>query len=344
MPTTETQDKLYCGSDLHGNNVFLTLCNQKGQRVMQRRVKANLASVNQALEPYMERIESIAVESTFNWYWFVDGLKDKGMDVRLANPARMMQYTGLKSSDDKTDAGWIAEQLRLGILPEGYIYPKEVRPVRDLLRRRMFVVRQRMETILSCESLFARHAWKWPGATEFKKWKMESVQKLEADEFTELQLGSLLELMRKQDGIAHWIEGKIKEKLKPSADYKKVRMIPGVGLILGMVILLESGDFSRFPSAGDYASYCRTVQSKRVSNDKQKGTNNRKNGNRYLSWAFAEAGIFAIRYYPKIKSWYERKKRRSNIPKAQRALACKLAKATWHVMNGKEFKEEMLFH
>ena len=116
-----------------------------------------------------------------------------------------------------------------------------------------------------------------------------------------------------------------------------------MGLILGMVVLLESGPFERFPSAGDYASYCRTVQSERRSNDKKKGENNRKNGNPYLSWAFAEAAIFAIRYYPKIAAWYERKKRRSNAPKALRALACKLAKAAWHVMRGNEFNEEMLF-
>ena len=89
MTTTETQPKLYCGSDLHGNNVFLTLCDEKGQRVMERRVKANLESVNKALKPHWDRIETIAVESTFNWYWFVDGLRCQGMDVRLANPAQM---------------------------------------------------------------------------------------------------------------------------------------------------------------------------------------------------------------------------------------------------------------
>ena len=343
MPTTETQNQLYCGSDLHGNNVFLSLCDQQGQRVMERRVKANLESVTKALEPFRDRIQSIAVESTFNWYWFVDGLNDQGMDVRLANPAGMEQYSGLKASNDATDAAWIAEQLRLGILPEGYIYPKETRPIRDLLRRRMFIVQQRMQAILSAESLFARHGWKWPGATKFKKWNMESVRTLNPDSYTESQFECFLKLISTQDELANKIETRLKKDLKPKPEYKRLQSLPGIGLVLAMVILLESGEFSRFPSAGDYASYCRTVQSRRSSNEKKKGENNRKNGNRFLSWAFAEAGVFAIRYYPRIKSWYERKKRRSNAPKAQRALACKLAKATWHVMNGKEFNEEMLF-
>ena len=343
MQTTEAQDKLYCGADLHGSNVFLTLCNAQGKRVMERRVKANLDAVSHALAPYRDRIQSVAVESTFNWYWFVDGLRNQGFDVRLANPGRMEQYDGLKASDDATDAGWIAEQSRLGILPECYVYPPEVRPIRDLLRRRMFMVQQRTQSILSVESLFARQGWKWPGVGEFKKWNLESIHQLKADSFTELQVQGLLELVRKQDALADWIESKLLETLKPKGDYQRVQEVPGIGLILGMVILLESGNFERFGSAGNYASYCRTVKSQRLSNLKSKGQNNRKNGNRYLSWAFAEAAVYAIRYYPNIKAWYERKKRRSNAPKAQRALACKLAKATWHVMRGTAFNEQMLF-
>lgn len=341
--TTEAQERVYCGADLHGNNVFLTLCNEQGKRIMERRVKANLEAINQALGPYWDRIRTVGVESTFNWYWFVDGLRGQGRDVRLANPARMAQYEGLKATDDASDAGWIADQLRLGILPECYVYPAEVRPIRDLLRRRMFIVNQRTRTLLSVESLFARQGWSWPGVKEVKELEREEILSWGADAWTELQLSSLLELVRKQDGLAHWLEGKVLENLKPQAEYERVQQVPGVGRILGMVICLESGDFKRFASAGDYASYCRTVKSRRLSNQKQKGQNNRKNGNRYLSWAFAEAAAYAIRYYPGIAKWYERKKKRSDAPKAMKALACKLAKATWHVMQGKDFDEAMLF-
>ena len=343
MQTTEAQDTVYCGADLHGNNVFLSLCDQQGKRVMQRRVRANLECVNRALDPYWDRIRTIAVESTFNWYWFVDGLRSQGRDVRLANPAQMEQYEGLKASNDATDAAWIAEQLRLGILPECYVYPPEVRPMRDLLRRRMLIVQQRTQTLLSLEGLFARYGWGWPGTGVWKEWTLDETRKLQADPFTELQLTVMRELFCKQDGLVRWLERKVLEDLKPRPDYQRIQQVPGIGRILGMVVLLESGDFQRFASAGDYASYCRTVKSERLSNAKKKGQNNRKNGNRYLSWAFAEAAVFAIRHYPQIQRWYERKKRRSNAPKALRALACKLAKATWHVMQGKTFDEAMLF-
>jgi len=343
MATTEAQNRLYCGADLHGNNVFLTLCDSAGQRVLERRVKANLAAVNEALDPYWERIEQMAVESTYNWYWLVDGLRSQGRDVRLANPAKMDQYSGLKVGDDASDAGWIAEQMRLGILPESYVYPPEVRPIRDALRRRMLIVRQRTQTLLSLESLFARHGLSCPRAEVLKQWTTAEVEALKVDAFTRLQVESLLGVVRQQDKMASWIETTVRQAVKPRAEYGRIQQVPGIGPVLGLVVALESGDFGRFASAGDYASYCRTVKSERRSNGKKKGENNRRNGNPYLGWAFAEAAVYAIRFYPRIAAWYERKKRRRNVPVAMKALACKLAKATWHVMRGKDFDEAMLF-
>ena len=107
--------------------------------------------------------------------------------------------------------------------------------------------------------------------------------------------------------------------------------------------MLESGDFGRFPGAGNYASYSRAVKSERTSNGKKKGRNNAKNGNRYLAWAFVEAATYAARFNPRIHAWYERKKRKSGVPKAKKALACKLAKAVWHVMDGKDFDVKLMF-
>jgi transposase len=343
MQTTEAQAKLYCGADLHGNNVFLTLCDGQGKRVMERRVKANLAAVSAALAPYGEQVERVAVESTYNWYWFVDGLRAQGRDVRLANPAKMDQYAGLKVADDASDAGWIAEQMRLGILPESYVYPAAVRSIRDALRRRMLIVRQRTQSLLSLEGLLARYGLEVPTVTTLKGWTGTEVAALPVDEFTQLQVRSLVTLVRHQDELARGIEAAVLRAVSPKAEYRRIQQVPGIGPVLGLVVVLESGDFGRFGSAGHYASYARTVKSERWSNGKKKGENNRKNGNRYLAWAFAEAAVFAVRFYPRIAGWYERKKRRRNVPVAMKALACKLAKAAWHVMRGEDYQEAMLF-
>jgi hypothetical protein len=81
-------------------------------------------------------LQGIVVESTYNWYWLVDGLMDKGHKLHLANTAAIQQYAGLKYTDDNSDVRWLVHILRLGVLPQGYFYPKHDRAVRDLLRKR----------------------------------------------------------------------------------------------------------------------------------------------------------------------------------------------------------------
>ena len=114
--------------------------------------------------------------------------------------------------------------------------------------------------------------------------------------------------------------------------YARLNTIPGIGRILGMTITMEVGDVSRFKTDGDFASYCRTVDARRLSNHKQKGENNQKCGNKYLSWAFVEAANFARRYDENCRRWYDRKAAKTSKVLATKALACKLAKAAWYVM------------
>lgn len=343
MQTTEAQDTLYGGADLHGNNVVLALCDAGGKAVFKRRVKANLKAVNTAMKPYWPRVAAMAVESTYNWYWFVDGLKEQGRDIRLANPAKIAQYEGIKQTDDLSDAAWLAEMLRLGILPECYVYPKEIRPIRDALRRRQIFVRQRTQSLLSLQAFFARSGLDEPTAAELKSWTEAELDALHLGAFDQLQAASLLESVRQADRLAGRIEREVLAVANPVADFQTIQQIPGVGPILGLTILLESGSFARFPSAGHFASYCRAVPSERQSNGKKKGQNNRKNGNAYLGWAFIEAVAHAIVHYPRIRAWYDRKKRRRGSSVAFKALAAKLAKATWLVMQGKVYNERMLF-
>ena len=93
------------------------------------------------------------------------------------------------------------------------------------------------------------------------------------------------------------------------------------------------GDIGRFAGAGNFASYCRAVEAQRTSNQKKKGENNSKCGNKYLGWAFVEAANFARRYDERCRKWYDRKAAKTSTIIATKALACKLAKAAWHVMS-----------
>ena len=149
---------LYGGIDLHGNNNVIAIIDDKDRVMYQKRLDNDLDIVLTALGPYRDELVGLAVESTFNWYWLVDGLMDNDYRVHLATPAAMEQYSGLKYTDDKTDSRWLAHMLRLGILPEGYIYPKEDRPVRDLLRKRCQLVRYRTSNLLSVNNLITRNS------------------------------------------------------------------------------------------------------------------------------------------------------------------------------------------
>ena len=136
-------EPLMAGIDLHSNNLVIGIVDQSGQRLKHQKLDCNLQQVEQFLAPFKAQLKSIAVESTYNWYWLVDGLRARSYPVVLANPAQIDQYSGIKHADDKNDAYFLAELQRLNILPTGHIYDPVLRPVRDLLRRRMSLVHQR---------------------------------------------------------------------------------------------------------------------------------------------------------------------------------------------------------
>ncbi len=149
--------KLYGGIDLHSNNSVIALLDEEDKTVYRRRLPNDLDTVLTELAPYQEALEGLVVESTYNWYWLVDGLMEAGYRLHLANTAAIVQYEGLKFANDDTDARWLAKMLRLGVLPEGYVYPKAERPVRDLLRKRSHLVRQHTNQLQSMQNLMARN-------------------------------------------------------------------------------------------------------------------------------------------------------------------------------------------
>ena len=320
------------GMDLHSNNVMIGLMDLEGHRLRHKRVACDLQAVDQVLAPYRERIDTIAVESTYNWYWLVDGLREKDYNVVLANPAKMDQYEALKHTDDQSDAYHLAELLRLKILPTGHIYDPEVRPVRDALRRRMRLVQQRTSLLLSLTGLQARTLGRALPLKKLKTLTPALASHLFEQPANQLIAQIQVELVKHLNkGIAR-IEAAVLKKARPLPCYAKLLTIPGIGKILGLTITLETGEVKRFPSAGDYASYCRCVDTHRISNGKSKGQNNGKSGNRYLAWAYVEASHFARRSEPACQSFWDRKAAQTNRIVATKALACKLSKAAWHVM------------
>ena len=324
--------KIMVGIDLHSNNALCGLMDESGRRLHHKQLPCDLAAILQLLKPYQERIDTIAIESTYNWYWLVDGLADHGYHVVLANPAAMQPYGGKKHTDDVSDAYFLAELLRLNLLPTGHIYDRKLRPVRDLLRRRMLLVHQRTTLILSFKSLNERTLGQRVPLARVKAMSAADAQARFTAQADQLLAGEQITLMEHYTDTIAKIEKHIMEVAEKTASYQRLQEMPGIGKILGLTIALETGDAKRFADAGHFASYSRCVKSVRQSNHKKKGENNRKCGNKYLAWAFVEAAHFACRHDDQCRRFYDRKKQPSNPAIATKSLACKLAKAAWHVM------------
>ena len=325
-------DKLIAGIDLHSNNLVVGVINQDGKRIAHRKLDCELEQVLEFIKPMKRRLQSMAVESTFNWYWLVDGLRAQGYPIDLANPAQIQQYSGIKHADDKHDAFHLAELQRLNILPKAHIYDPQLRPVRDLLRRRTNLVQQRTALFLSFKSLYARTTGQQLPLKELKNMEPKEGKSLYEHPANQLIATVQLEQIESLDRNISRIEKAVLDCAREIPLYQKLLTMPGIGKILGMTITMEVGDIARFKTDGDFASYCRAVDSRRLSNGKQKGENNQKCGNKYLSWAFVEAANFAKRSDENCRRWYDRKKAKTSTVLATKALACKLAKAAWHIM------------
>ena len=324
----------YCGIDLDSNNHVVVVIDEEDKRVFDKRINNDLSLTLKALSPYQESLQGIAVESTFNWYWLVDGLQEHGYDLRLVNTAAVKQYDGLKFSGDHHEAFHLAHLMRLGILPTGYIYPKEQRAIRDLLRRRLALVRTASTQLISVQSQIWRSTGTRFSSAELRKPDFVPPQ---LDNYTLQAVHAGLAVYQTVQREIDALELSAHQAVKLTDAFKILQTVTGIGKILGLTIMLETGTIERFAGPGNFASYCRCVDSTRTSNGKKKGEGNAKAGNKYLSWAFSEAAHFAVRFEPLAQRFYERKKARTNGIIAIRAVARKLARATWMMLKHQVF-------
>ena len=322
----------YSGIDLHSNNSVVVVIDEEDRVVAQKRLPNDLAKIVAMLMPWRDELVGVVVESTFNWYWLVDGLQAAGFEVQLANTVAIKKYEGLKHSGDEADAQYLAHLLRLGILPTGAILPAEQRAVRDLARKRMQLVRSRTTHVLAVENITARQYGARISSNAVKRLSAEAIDQMPLPEDVALAIKANVAVIKTLSAQIDLLEKRLQEKVGAQAEYALLTSVPGIGRVLATTILLETGPIERFATAGNFASYARCVDSVRTSNGKKKGEGNTKNGNKYLAWAFVEAAHFALRFCAEAKRFYERKKARTNNVVAIKALAHKLARACFHIL------------
>ncbi len=325
-------DRFYVGIDLHSRSMRMCVIGEDGKRVCERTFACELMILLEFLRPYGTNMV-IAVESTNNWYWLVDGLMGAGYDVRLAHSYGLSLITKAKVKTDRRDARRLARYLRLDDLPEGYIYPKEQRPHRDLLRRRTSLVQFRSATLAGIRMQLKQYNRDIFSAEDLKKIDPEVFDREPLPEPVILTCRFAIQRANLITDQIREMERRIRRKTRQQPEFKILKTLPGVDNILGMTIHYEVGDIARFPSDRDFASYCRVVPPASVSAGKASSGTGRRQGNPYLRWAYGQAAIAAIRYYPDCRRFRDRHLNRRSGPAARLISNCIVA----HKLNTASF-------
>jgi transposase len=325
--------KFYCGIDLHARTMYLCLLNQEGEIILHRKMKAAPEPFLQAIAPYREDLVG-CVECIFTWYWLADLCTYEEIPFVLGHALYMKAIHGGKAKNDKRDAHKIAVLLRGGMLSQAYVYPAKMRATRDLLRRRMHLVRKRAELLTHIQQTNSQYnlpeigkklAYKANRAGVTERFPEPAIQKSIALDLTLIdtydRLLTDLELDLVSTAQAH-----------DAQTFDRLRSIPGVGKILALVLRYESHDITRFPRVQEFVSSCRLVKCAKESAGKRYGTSGKKIGNAYLKWAFSAAAVLFLRNHPAGQKYLARLERRHGTGKALTVLAPKLARAVYYML------------
>jgi transposase len=340
------QHRFYCGVDLHARTLSLHLLDQAGHTLLATTLDADGATFLEAIQPYRDDLV-VCCECLFCWYWLADLCKEEEIAFVLGHALYMKAIHGGKAKNDKIDAAKIARLLRGGTIPYAYVYPKGMRETRDLLRRRLYLVRKRAETITHIQNTNSQY-----NLPPFGKKLTFAANRAElkiAERFRDPQLRKNVEtdlhLLDDYDELLGDLELHLTRtaKVEDPQAYARVQSIPGVGKILALVLLYEIHQIQRFESAGQFLSYCRLVRCAHESAGKPLGFGGTKIGNAHLRWAFAEAAVLFARHSARAKQWLARQEKKLGKSRALSRLAARLGRTVYHLLRKREVFDENRF-
>jgi transposase len=338
--------RFYCGVDLHARTMYLCILDANGQVVFDKNLAAQPDAFLQAVAPFRDGLV-VAVECLFCWYWLADLCAKEQLPFVLGHALYMKAIHGGKSKNDQIDAGKIARLLRGGNLPQAYVYPAGMRATRDLLRRRMYLVHKRAETIAHVQNTNSQYNYAPFGKKLSYAGNREELQV--AERFTDPSVRRMIDvdlaLIDHYDALLGDVELYLTRTAKvDDADaFHRLRSVPGVGKILALVLLYEIHDVRRFAEVGHFLSYARLVRCAHESGGKKLGSGGKKIGNPHLRWAFSEAACLFLRQSETAKKWLQRQEKKRGKGKALGVLAAKLGRAVYHVLRKKVAFDEKRF-
>ena len=341
------QHKYYCGIDLHAKSMYLCILDNTGKSLVHRNIRTDGNYFLKVLEPYREDVV-VGVECMFSWYWVSDLCAEEGIDFTLGHCLYMRAIHGGKAKNDKIDSKKIATLLRGGMFPTAYVYPKEMRSARDLMRRRIHFCRKRADLIRHVQ--ISRIQYNLP---EFKRNirnrygnSREGIIEHFSDPFVKKSIEADTMTIDHYDGVLKTLEREILKaaKIHDRESLRILQSVHGIGDILALTILYEIQSIERFPRQQEFLSYCRLVKCKKESAGKSYGTSGRKIGNANLKWAFSEAAVLFLRNNEPAKRYVQRLESKHGKGKALGILSRELATAVFYMLKRKRsFDPEKFF-
>ena len=342
----QQQHRFYCGIDLHARMMYVCIINADGKVLVHRNVKTHAESFLNAIAVYQHQDLVVAVEATFNWYWLADFCTDLGIKFVLGHALAMKAIHGSKTKNDKLDSEKIARLLRGGNFPQAYVYPRELRSTRDLLRRRLVFVRRRAKLLTHIRHVNGQHNLSPLPANLLTIKTRQQLRVHFPDPATQFNVCGDVALLEAYTAEIKKMEDFLEEnaKVQDAATFYRLQSVPGIGKTLALVIMYEVGDITRFPRAGDFLSYARLVPGCHESAGKNYGSPGRKMGNPHLKWAFSEAAVMLLRECEEADRMVARLEKRHGKSKALSILASRLGRVVYQMLTRKEaFDRERFF-
>jgi len=327
--------KHYCGIDLHTKWMYLCILNQEGDVLYHRNLRTDREAFLRAIAPYREDLV-VAVECMFSWYWIADLCADEGISFVLGHALYMRAIHGGKAKNDKIDSHKIAALLKGGLIPMSYVYPKQMRATRDLMRRRNHFVRKRAELLAHIQNTGSQYNLPPLGRIAKKGGRNDLVELFPAG-CAQKNIELDLALIDAYDPLIDALEGYI---VKTANGHDPVALallktVPGIGKVLSLVILYEIENLERFSRVQELVSYARLVKCARESNGKKSGSSGKKIGNAHLKWAFSEAAVLFLKGNEPAQKYRDKLANKYGKGKSLTLLAHKLARAVYFMLKNK---------
>ena len=328
------QHTYYCGIDLHVKTMYVCILDGAGQVLVHRNMPSTPTAFLEAVAPYRADLV-VAVECMFTWYWLADLCAAEGIAFVLGHALAMKAIHGGKAKNDKIDSHKIAVLLRGGMLPQAYVYPAAMRSTRDLLRRRLHLVRKRGELLAHIQNTRAQYNLPEFGRKLAYKANRDGVVEHFSDPSVQKSIEVDLALIDHYDALVTDLELTIvREAKQHDGDaFHRLRSVPGIGKVLGLTILYEIHDIARFDRVQEFASYARLIKCTRESAGKKLGTSGAKMGNVHLKWAFSEAAVTFLRQNREGQKLRARLEKKHGKGKALSILAHKIGRAVYYMLS-----------